>query len=123
MNPATASTRGGKVIAVNSDFTNYLNIFRRSALETENRCVQRRGRTHGIEIFPQERDLATCSTQEHHIILAIDTPRRLDETFPLDFGDSSFGIGKGMYREVEETEILHSPHKPGCVTDCLLPTR
>src|SRR5713101_10056021 len=99
MNPATASTRGGKVIAVNSDFTNYLNIFRRSALETENRCVQRRGRTHGIEIFPQERDLATCSTQEHHIILAIDTPRRHDETFPLDFGDSSFGIGKVMYRE------------------------
>ena len=68
MNPATASTRGGKVLVVNSDFTNYLNIFRRSALENENRCVQRRGRTHGLEIFPQERDLATCSTQEHHII-------------------------------------------------------
>src|SRR5438876_9976223 len=81
-------------LLVTGDFTNYLNIFRRS-LETENRCVQRRGRTHGIEIFPQERDLATCSTQEHHIILAIDTPRRLDEAFPLDFDDSSFGIGKG----------------------------
>jgi len=40
----------GADIVMEINFINYLNIFRRSALETENRCVQRRGRTHGIEI-------------------------------------------------------------------------
>src|SRR3989442_13775169 len=73
-----------------------------SVFEIKNWRVQRLGRTHGIEIFAEERDLAACRTQEQHILLAIDTPRRLDAPLRLDFGDCAFRIGEGIHPEVEE---------------------
>ena len=64
-----------------------------SGFETENRCVQRLGGAHRIKIFPQERDLAVHGPQEDHIILAIHTARRLNESLPLDLGDRALRIG------------------------------
>jgi hypothetical protein len=34
------------------------------------------------------------TAQEHYIVLAIDAPRGLDKSLPLDFGDCGFGIGE-----------------------------
>src|SRR5919106_2112356 len=94
-----------------------------SGFESKNWRVQRLGRTHGIEILAEERDLAACSPQEQHILLAIGTPRRLDEPLRLDFGDGAFGIGESIHPEVEEAEILHRSQEPRGVTDHRLPPR
>ncbi|MGH7770758.1 MAG: hypothetical protein ACREQA_00810, partial [Candidatus Binatia bacterium] len=94
-----------------------------SGFETKNRRVHCLGRTHRIEVFAKVRDLAAFGTQEEHILLAIGTPRSLDQRLRLDFGDCRFRIGGGLYPEVEEAEVLHRPQEPGYVTHHLLPPR
>ena len=91
--------------------------------EPENRLAHRVGRTRGIEILAEERDLAAAGMQEKHLILAIDPPRGLDEALRLDLGDGPFRIGEGVHREVEEAEILHGSQEPGHMTHHLLPSR
>ena len=83
--------------------------------------VHRLGRPHGIEIFAEERDLAACRPQEHHILLPIEPPRRLDPRLRLDFGDGHVRIGAGIHREVEEAEIFYRPQEPGDEPYHLLP--
>src|SRR5882762_3045993 len=52
-----------------------------SELKAENRRIQRLGSTNRIEVLPQERDLAVCSTQEDHVVLEIHTACGLNEPF------------------------------------------
>ena len=64
-----------------------------SGFETTNRRVQRLGRTHGIEIFAEERDLPSDGAQKHNIVLPVNAPSRLDESLCLDFADCRCRIG------------------------------
>src|SRR5207302_10520287 len=91
--------------------------------EAKNRRVQCLGRTHGIEILAEERDLAAHGPQEQHILLAIDPPSGLDKPFRLDLGDRRLRIGEGVHLEVKKAEVLHRPKEPGDVTHNLLPPR
>src|SRR6185436_7188520 len=75
-----------------------------SGFEIKNWRVHRLGCPYGIKIFAQECDLAACCPQEHHILLAIAPPRRLDARLRLDFGDGHVWIGAGIHRQVEEAE-------------------
>ncbi len=75
-----------------------------SRFKTKNRRVQRFGCADGIEIFAQERDLVACRTQEQHIVLEVDTPRRFDKPFCLDFGDCRVRIAEGMHLEFVEAK-------------------
>ena len=94
-----------------------------SGVETENRRIQRLSRLHRIEIFAEEGDFAAGRPQEHHIRLAVGTPRSLDPPFRLDFGNGRVRIGEGMHVEVEEAERFHRPQEPGNVTHHLVSPR
>jgi len=91
-----------------------------SGIEPKNRRFQCLSCTHRIEIFAQECDLAILGTQEHNIILAVDTSRRLDEPFCFDFSNGALRIGKGIQLKIEESKILHGCYEPVCVTENFL---
>src|SRR5947207_10226782 len=84
----TAITTSAMTLPSLTDFTVPLNWLRALSISetvpsnrvgVKNRSVHRLGRAHGIEVFAQVRDLAAGRAQEHHILLAIDAPRRFDQ--------------------------------------------
>src|SRR3954462_13876541 len=80
-----------------------------SGFETEDRRVQRPGRSNGVEILAEGRDLAARGPQEQHILLSIDAPRGLDLPLRLDLRNRAVRVGEGMHLEVEEAEVLDRP--------------
>jgi hypothetical protein len=98
-------------------------IGKSSRFETNNRKVHRLCRSHGIEEFAEEHDLAACNSQKDNVILAIGAPGSLDDTLRLDFGDSAFRIGERIYLQIEETEIVYRFSEPRNVTQNLLSPR
>src|SRR5712692_9568654 len=81
-------------------------------LETDDRRVQRLGRTHRIEVLAKKSDLPGPGTKEHDILLAVNTSGRLDKTFRLHFGDGGCWVGEGMHSHIRKAELLHCPQEP-----------
>jgi len=86
-------------------------------LETDDRRVERPGRSHWIEVLAKKGDLPGPGTKEHDILLAVNTPGRLDETFRLHFGDGGVAIGERLNSHIRKAKLLHGPQEPGYVPD------
>src|SRR4029450_13796277 len=85
-----------------------------SRVEVEDGRVHRFRRPGRIEVLAQERDLPRRGTQEHHVLLTVDTPGRLDPPLALDLRDGGLRVGGGLDLDprAEEPEILDGSHEP-----------
>ena len=58
--------------------------------------------------YAQVRDLVALGAQEHHVLLAIEAPGRLDCGFRPDLRHRCLGLGEGMSGRFDETKVFHS---------------
>src|SRR5213593_4013658 len=83
-----------------------------SRVAVEDGCVHRLRRPCWVEVLAQERDLAPSSTQEHHVLLTVQTPGCLDPALALDLRDGRLRVGEGLDAHVEKAEVLDGSNEP-----------